>query len=213
MSTVTAPARRATAVKLDLKAQLKPLYTAAVGETKSIDPGEQHYLMIDGKGDPNTSPAFQTAVEVLFSVSYHLKFSMKKSTGVDYGVMPLEGLWWAEDMSTFSVQDKTNWLWTMMILQPAFMTQEMFEASRRAVADKKKLPVEALRYELLAEGTCAQIMHVGPFATEPATIQALHQWIEAAGKHRTGKHHEIYLNDFRRTAPARLKTILRQPYG
>jgi hypothetical protein len=213
MSTVTAPARRATAVKLDLKAQLKPLYTAAVGETKSIDPGEQHYLMIDGKGDPNTSPAFQTAVEVLFSVSYHLKFSMKKSTGVDYGVMPLEGLWWAEDMSTFSVQDKTNWLWTMMILQPAFITQEMFEASRRAIADKKKLPVEALRYELLAEGTCAQIMHVGPFATEPATIQALHQWIEAAGKRRTGKHHEIYLNDFRRTAPARLKTILRQPYG
>jgi hypothetical protein len=176
-----------------------------------VDVPAMNYLMIDGEVDPNTSQAYAEAVETLFSVSYAIKFMVKKKTAVDYSVMPLEGLWWADDMSRFSVEDKFNWKWTMLILQPDFVTRETIE---NAIADvkKKKNPkaIAQLRLETFTEGRCAQILHVGPFSEEGPTIEKVHQYIDLSGK-LTGKHHEIYLSDIRKANPAKWKTIIRQP--
>jgi hypothetical protein len=170
------------------------------------------YLMIDGQGDPNTSAEYAGAVEALFSVSYTAKFAVKKGPGaIDYAVMPLEGLWWADDLSVFAADDKANWKWTMMILQPSFVKEEIIAAAMAEVGRKKQLPAVArLRLEELAEGRCAQILHVGPFAEEGPTIGRLHEFIDTRGG-KAGKHHEIYLSDIRRADPRKWKTILRQP--
>jgi hypothetical protein len=197
--------------KIDLKKDLKHLYQPSSKVVAQVDVAAMNYLMIDGEGDPNTSQAYADAVEALFSVSYAAKFMIKKSVAIDYGVMPLEGLWWADDMSRFSVEDKGNWKWTMMILQPAFVTREMIE---NTIADvkKKKNPsaISKLRFETFSEGKCAQILHIGPFSEEGPTIQKVHSFIDSSGKLR-GKHHEIYLSDIRKASPAKWKTIIRQP--
>ena len=198
--------------KIDLKKDLKPLYQPPAQKVVEVDAPTMNYLMVDGEGDPNNSPAFAAAVEVLFMVSYTVKFMIKKgATAIDYGVMPLEGLWWAEDMAKFSATDKSNWKWTAMIMQPAFVTPEIIE---RAIAEvrKKKNPVaiSRVRLESLTEGRCAQIMHIGPFSEEGPTIAKVHQFIASRGQ-RIGKHHEIYLSDIRKAAPEKWKTIIRQP--
>jgi hypothetical protein len=197
---------------IDFKKELKHLYQPSAKEVVQVDVPVMNFLMIDGKGDPNTSQAYAAAVEALFTVSYTVKFIMKKGpSAVDYGVMPLEGLWWAHDMTQFSVTDKSSWNWTMMIMQPSFVTQEIID---RAIADvkKKKNPaaISRLRLEAFAEGKCAQILHVGPFSEEGPTVEKVHQFIAAHGK-RAGKHHEIYLTDIRKADPAKWKTIIRQP--
>jgi hypothetical protein len=169
--------------------------------------------MVDGERDPNTSPAFTHAIEALYSLSYTLKFSLKKSPqAVDYGVMPLEGLWWADDPRAFHRQEKSTWKWTAMILQPEFIGRKQVTAAFDEVRKKKKLvALDRVRLETLAEGTSAQVLYVGPFSDEGPTIQRIHEFIHAAGKELCGKHHEIYLSDPRRTAPEQLKTIIRQP--
>jgi hypothetical protein len=171
-----------------------------------------NYLMIDGEGDPNTSQAYADAVEALFSVSYAIKFMIKKGpSAVDYGVMPLEGLWWVNDMSEFNPKDKSNWKWTAMIMQPAFVTRELIDRGITETKMKKNLAaIPKLRLEAFSEGTCAQILHIGPFSEEGPTIEKVHQFIASGGK-RTGKHHEIYLSDLRKADPAKWKTIIRQP--
>lgn len=171
-----------------------------------------NYLMIDGEGDPNSSQQYADAVELLFAVSYAIKFMVKKGPlAIEYRVMPLEGLWWTEDMATFTTEDKSNWKWTMMILQPPFVTQEIVDRAMSDVKKKKNLAgISKLRLEPFSEGKCAQIMHIGPFSAEGPTIEKVHQFIEARGK-RTGKHHEIYLTDIRKADPAKWKTIIRQP--
>ena len=171
-----------------------------------------NFLMIDGDGDPNNSKKYSNAVEALFSVSYTLKFMVKKGhLAIDYSVMPLEGLWWADDMSTFSTDDKSNWKWTMMIMQPSFITHDMVETAIADVAKKKSPPsIDLLRFEELSEGICGQILHVGPFSEEGPAIETVHTYIDTRGALR-GKHHEIYLSDIRRAAPANWKTIIRQP--
>jgi hypothetical protein len=168
--------------------------------------------MIDGQGDPNTTPEYAQAVEALFSVSYMAKFAVKKGAQkLDYAVMPLEGLWWADDWSAFTAGDKANWHWTMMILQPSFVSDETVQDAIAAVSKKKALPAVAkLRLELLLEGRCAQILHLGPFSAEGPTIEKLHDHIRGHGQ-LAGKHHEIYLSDVRRAAPEKWKTILRRP--
>lgn len=198
--------------KIDLKKELKPLYQASANQAVEIQVPPLRYLMVDGKGDPNTSPDYAQAIEALYTVSYTTKFALKKSpSAIDYAVMPLEGLWWADDMSAFTVGDKTNWRWTMMILQPDFVSDADIAAAISAAARKKRLPaLEKLRLEAFSEGRCAQILHVGPFSEEGPTIAKLHQFIDARSG-LTGKHHEIYLSDIRRAAPAKWKTILRQP--
>lgn len=198
--------------KLDLKKQLKSVYQASATTVTEVDVPVFHFLMIDGQGDPNSSAEYSAAVEALFTVSYTLKFMIKKSSaGIDYAVMPLEGLWWADDMADFVADRKSQWCWTMMIMQPEFITAEMVADAITAAGKKKNLPaLQQLRFENFNEGHCAQILHKGPFSEEGPTIDRLHQYIDAHGK-LAGKHHEIYLSDIRKAAPENWKTIIRQP--
>jgi len=198
--------------KVDLKKELKHLYQPSAKEVVQVEVPPMNYLMVDGEGDPNTSQTYADAVEVLFMVSYAVKFMVKKgASAIDYGVMPLEGLWWADDMSKFTTSDKSNWKWTMMIAQPSFVTREIIDC---AIADvkKKKNPtaISKVRLESLSEGKCAQIMHIGPFSEEGPTIEKVHRFIDSRSR-RTGKHHEIYLSDIRKADPSKWKTIIRQP--
>lgn len=198
--------------KIDLKKEMKHLYRASAKEVVQVEVPTLKYLMVDGEGDPNTSQEYAQAVEALFSVSYKAKFMVKKGPqAIDYSVMPLEGLWWADDLSVFAADDKAKWQWTMMILQPDFVEDEMINAAVAEVRKAKNLPsLDKLRLEKLSEGLCAQILHVGPFSEEAPTIERLHGFIDARSS-RTGKHHEIYLSDIRRAAPHQWKTIIRHP--
>lgn len=200
--------------KIDLKKELGNLYRPPKDRVVEIEVPPLRYLMIDGEGDPNTSQRYADAVEALFSVSYTAKFMMKNGPQeIDYAVMPLEGLWWADDMAAFTVEDKTKWKWTMMIVQPDFVPEDVISDAITQVRTKKKLPaIDALRLEGFAEGRCAQVLHVGPFSEEGPTIKRLHDFIDERSRRR-GKHHEIYLSDIRRAAPKNWKTIIRQPMG
>lgn len=198
--------------KIDCKKELSYLYKASAKEVVLVDAPPLNYLMIDGEGDPNRSEAYADAVEALFSVAYAAKFLVKKGElAIDYGVMPLEGLWWADDMTQFSVDDKSNWKWRMMIMQPEFVTAAIIEEATASMQKKKGLPaLSKMRFESMTEGLCAQILHIGPFAEEGPTIERVHEFIDARGA-KTGKHHEIYLSDIRRAAPEKWRTIIRQP--
>ena len=198
--------------KIDLKKKLKQLYQPSAKQVVEVDVPAFQFLMIDGEGDPNTSQEYAQAVEALFSVSYTVKFMVKKQPhGIDYAVMPLEGLWWADDMSVFTANDKSKWKWTMMIMQPEFLARAAIDAAIAEVKRKKALPaVSKLRLESFTEGACAQILHVGPFSEEGPTIQKVHDFIHSKSR-LAGKHHEIYLSDIRRADPAKWKTIIRQP--
>ena len=194
--------------KKDLKALYNPPRTPVLVEVLP-----QNFLMIDGHGDPNHNPVYQEAIEALFSLSYTLKFAIKKAGVAEYAVYPAEGLWWTPDMRVFSTADKSNWDWTMMIAQPEPVTEAWVERARAEVLKKKALNnLERVRFETFEEGLCAQVMYLGPFADEGPTIAGLHEFICEQGGELSGKHHEIYISDFRRTAPEKLKTIIRQPY-
>jgi len=141
------------------------------------------YVMIDGEGDPNTSKEYATAVEALFAVSYAIKFMVKKGpSATDYSVMPLEGLWWADDMTDFA-KNKSKWKWTAMIMQPSFVARKTIDSAIAEVKEKKDLPaLLRLRVSVLKKGMCAQIMHIGPFSAEGPTIEKVHQFIKARGR-------------------------------
>jgi hypothetical protein len=190
-------------MKIDFKKDLKHLYNPAQKEFSVVDVPPLKFMMLDGHGDPNTAPAYQEAVEALYAVAYKLKFMSKKEKGMDYVVPPLEGLWWAEDMETFTTsRDKNAWDWTMMIMQPEWVTLEMVA---EAVLPK-------LRLETYHEGLAVQILHLGSYDDEAPTIARMHdEFIPQNGYTETGKHHEIYLSDPRQVAPEKLKTVLRQP--
>jgi hypothetical protein len=198
---------------LDLKRQFKALYTPSMDDASIVSVPPLAFLMIDGRGNPNTAPEYVDALGALYAVAYTAKFMLKKGeTAIDSPVMPLEGLWWADDMTDFTVGAKDNWQWTMMIMQPEVVTPEIFTAARQEAMAKKRIPALAdVRLASFDEGLCAQIMYRGPYADEGPTIARLHAFIAAHGYSRTGKHHEIYLGDPRRTEPERLKTIIRQP--
>jgi hypothetical protein len=199
--------------KLDLKRELKHLYQPSSRDVSFVDVPVMDFLMLDGQGDPNTSQAYADAVEALFAVSYAIKFAVKKgSLAIDYGVMPLEGVWWADDMSAFATGERSGWQWTMMIMQPHFVTSGMVDAAV-ALVRKRKDPaaLAKLRFETFAEGAAAQIMHVGPFSDEGPVIERVHAFIAQAGREPAGKHHEIYLTDIRKADPAKWKTVIRQP--
>lgn len=209
---VTSPIIEAPVQKIDLKKALKHLYLPSAKEVVQVDVPTFRFLMIDGNGDPNTSQEYAQAVEALFSVSYTAKFMVKKGPkATDYAVMPLEGLWWADDMSSFVAGDKSKWKWTMMIMQPEFVEPEILHAAIAEVKEKKALPAaNDLRIEKFTEGLCAQVLYVGPFTEEGPTIQRVHAFILSRSS-LGGKHHEIYLSDIRRADPAKWKTIIRQP--
>src|ERR1039457_2614983 len=170
--------------KLDLKKQWKYLYQPKADKIFSVDVPPLNYLMADSEGDPNVSQSFQEAVEALYSLSYTLKFTLKKSPrAIDYGVMPLEGLWWADDPRVFHEADKSTWKWTAMILQPEFIAQAEVDAAFAEVRKKKNpAALDRVLFETLTEGPSAQILYVGPFAGEGPTIQRIHDFIHAAGE-------------------------------
>ncbi|OEU59503.1 MAG: hypothetical protein BA870_01440 [Desulfuromonadales bacterium C00003094] len=200
--------------KIDFKKELKHLYRPSKKDVSVVDVPEMQFLMVDGEGDPNTSIEFQDAIQCLFPVSYTLKFMVKRGEmGIDYGVPPLEGLWWCDDMQNFSAEDKSNWKWTLMIMQPEFITQSMVVSAISEVKKKKNpTSLDQLKFQNFSEGLSAQIMHIGPFSEEGPTIEKVHKFIQNAGDSRTGKHHEIYLSDIRKGNPANWKTIIRQPF-
>jgi hypothetical protein len=199
--------------KIDYKKEFKSLYNPPSKEVVVVDVPAFNFVMVDGKGDPNTSQEYREAVEALFAVSYALKFMVKKGkSAVDYGVLPLEGLWLADDMNSFVAGNKAAWKWTAMIMQPNFVTEALFrEAVEQTVKKKDLLAVPKLRFEVFNEGLSAQIMHIGPYAAEQPTVEKIHSYIEANGYEFNGKHHEIYVSDPRKAAPEKMKTVVRQP--
>lgn len=200
-------------MKSDHRRLLPELYRPSRSSFSSVDVPPLHFLIADGSGDPNTSPEYAGTVEALFSVAFAAKFIVKRRTGgTDLSVMPLEGLWWGDDMERFSVERKGEWRWRMMIMQPAPVDAGVIAEAVASVRRKKELSALArLRFERFEEGRCVQMVHCGPYADEAENIARLHGHIRSLGLRLRGKHHEIYLNDPRRTAPARLRTILRQP--
>lgn len=199
-----------TIQKIDYKKEFRDLYNSPK-KNVLVEVPELNYLMIDGKGDPNTSIAFKDAIEALYSVSYNVKFLSKKS-GSDFVVMPLEALWYIDVMCDFVNVPKDDWEWTVMIMQPSHITNEMIQAGIEAARKKKNLAaLDKIRFESYNEGLSVQILYVGPFADEHPTIVKLHEFAQASGCHIEGKHHEIYLSDFRKVEPSKLKTIIRQP--
>ncbi|UOT01484.1 GyrI-like domain-containing protein [Rhodococcus opacus] len=199
--------------KTDFKKTLAA-YQAPRGEFRIVDVPDMQYLMIDGHGDPNTSPAFSDAVEALYPLAYKLKFASKRELGRDYVVPPLEGLWWADDMDSFTtVRDKSQWDWTMMIMTPNWVDQAMFTtAVEEAGAKNRPIRLDDVRLEALSEGRCVQTLHTGSFDDEAGVLAQLHdEFIPGNRLCVSGKHHEIYLNDFRRITPEKQRTILRQP--
>jgi hypothetical protein len=200
--------------KIDLKKELKNLYEPTHKEVTLLDVPKMNFILIDGQGAPE-SMQFQQSIEALYPIAYTIKFDKKKSGGPDYGVMALEGLWWAEDMAVFMPDkvDRNKWQWTLMIMQPDFISIEDFEKAKEASRKKKDNPaIGQVRFESLKEGKSAQIMHIGPFSEEGPNIERLHEKISQIGGKISGKHHEIYLSDFRRVSPAKMRTVLRQPY-
>ena len=199
--------------KVDFKKELKELYFPPK-KFVIVDVPEMQFLMVDGHGDPNVTQEYQDALEALYAVAYKIKFMSKVQLGKDYVVPPLEGLWWAEDMETFtSNRDKSQWDWTMMIMTPGWIDGEMFTSAFEAVRIGKNLAaLEKLRMESYHEGMSVQIMHIGSYDDEGPTLMKLHQeFLPGNGYKENGKHHEIYLGDPRRVAPEKLKTVLRQP--
>ncbi|MBE2197020.1 MAG: GyrI-like domain-containing protein [Anaerolinea sp.] len=200
--------------KIDFKRDLKHLYQPSGKEFSLVDVPAMQFLMIDGHGDPNTTHSYAQVVEALYGVAYKLKFMSKQRLDRDYGVLPLEGLWWAEDMDSFTTSlDKSAWDWTMMIMQPGWITAVMVAEATAVVHKQKGLPVlSQLRLETYHEGLSVQIMHTGSYNDEAPTLHRLHhEFMPANGLVCSGKHHEIYLSDPRRVAPEKLKTVLRQP--
>ena len=190
-------------------------YRARAGEFRVVEVPPLRYLMVDGHGDPNTAPAYAEAIAALYPVAYALKFASKRGLDRDYVVPPLEALWWADDHDVFtSARDKSQWDWTAMIMTPNWLTADHLEAAVATAAAKPDAsPVlPRLRLETLEEGRCVQTLHIGSYDAETEVLAELHdRFIPEAGLRMSGKHHEIYLSDPRRVAPARLRTILRQP--
>lgn len=198
----------------DYKKELKHLYFPKGKLPVVVTVPAMRYLMIDGHGDPNNQDVFAPRVEALYGISYTLKFMLKKRSGLpEYGVPPLEGLWWMDDMEQFITVGKEEWLWTLMIMQPPFITEGHITEAIAAFTAKKKLPEPpAVRFKEYVEGECAQVLYTGPYKDEGPVIQELHRFIAANGGTLSGKHHEIYLGDPRKSAPEKLKTVIRQPF-
>lgn len=199
--------------KIDYKKTLD-CYQAKHKKFRIVDVPQLQYLMVDGHGDPNTSQAFSDAISAVYPVAYKLKFASKLEPGKDYTVLPLEGLWWSDNMETFtSARDKSQWDWTLMIMQPAWITQEMFKAAVQKVAEKDpKACLARVRLEALDEGQCVQTLHIGSYDDEADPLAKMqHEFIPAHHLKMVKKHHEIYFSDFRKVAPNKLRTLLRHP--
>lgn len=199
--------------KYDVKRERKDCYSVKNADWELVDIPEFRYLAIDGRGDPNTSATYRRAVEALYAVAYTVKFASKGNLGRDFVVGPLEGLWWADDMDDFLARSKDDWSWRLLINLPDWITDAQVDDAKHVVlARKNALAVPDVRPETLHEGTSAQVLHIGSYDDETPTLARLHhEYLPANNLREAGLHHEIYLSDPRRTDPAHLKTILRQP--
>ncbi len=198
--------------KIDFKKQLRELYAPGAKDFVEVDVPAMRFVKIDGAGDPNEAPAYRSAVEWLYGISYAMKFAAKAQLARDYVVPPLEALWWADDPESFVRREKHLWRWTVMIMVPDFISRDRYDAAVRKAAAKSGALPESLRFEAYDEGRSLQILHVGSYDDEAPVLARLHdQVMPALGASFNGAHHEIYLSDPRKVQPARLKTILRQP--
>jgi len=198
--------------RLDLRGDFRDLYSPSSREVEIVRVPRLNYLMIDGIGDPNSSPQFPLAVQALYTAAYTLKFMVKNNVLVDYPVMALEGLWWADDLEVFRMEKRDDWKWTMMIMQPSVVTKSLFKKAVALAEEKKELDaLRDLRLEPYSEGLSVQIMHIGPYSDEGPTIEKLHAFARERGLELKGKHHEIYLSDPRKVSPGKMKTVIRQP--
>jgi hypothetical protein len=196
----------------DIKKALPTLYAPRQRGFHVVEVPELSFLMIDGHGDPNVSPAYAEALQALFSLSYAVRAIAKSELGRVHTVGPLEGLWSAEDPGAFIAGEKSAWDWTMMISQPAWITPDMIEAGTEKMEKKGRTALDRVRLATYTEGTSVQVLHVGSFDSEAPVLARLHdEYLPNHGLTFNGKHHEIYLSDARRTDPAKLRTILRQP--
>lgn len=196
----------------DVKRALKDFYAPRNREWQLVEMPAQQFIAVDGVGDPNTSPEYARAVEALYAVGYTMKFASKHA-GHDFVVGPLEGLWWAPDPTVFTARAKESWHWRMMVSLPAEISGEQIKTATEGALAKKKLPTIAhVRHETLQEGLCAQVLHIGSYDDETPLLKRLHdEYMPANNLTFAGPHHEIYLGDPRRTAPEKLKTVIRQP--
>jgi hypothetical protein len=201
-----------TTAPYDVKRELRALYAPKNRDWDTLVVPPQRFLAVDGAGDPNTAPAYAAAVEALYAVAYTVRFTSKRA-GRDLVVAPLEGLWYADDASVFSARNKAAWSWTMLISQPDWVSDALIDESIAAARRKKMLPtIDLVGLELLDEGLCAQLLHVGSYDDETPALARLHREVlPSRGLRERGRHHEVYLGDPRRTAPANLKTVVRQP--
>jgi hypothetical protein len=200
-------------MKADLRVQFKALYTASAKQPGLVTVPRLPFLMIDGAGEPS-GPEFQDAVGALYGSAYTIRFALKKAKPArDYPVMPLEALWWSEGMARLDMERRESWRWTLMILQPDFITRAMLKSAVESVGERRgRTPALAkVRLAAYSEGKAVQMMHIGPYSAEAPTLARMGEFMAAAGLEASGKHHEIYFSDPRRTAPEKLKTILRQP--
>ena len=197
--------------KVDYKKKLKHLYGPSSKKIVIVEVPPMNYFMVDGEGGP-AAESYQQAIEALYGLSFTVKFDVKKGVGLDYTVMPLEGLWWAKDITAFSADRKDEWLWKMMIMQPDYVTTKHVNAATKQLREKKNpLALDKIRFESYHEGLSVQILHIGPYDDEGPTIAQMHKFIDENGYQLHMKHHEIYLSDPRRSKPEKLKTVLRQP--
>ena len=198
------------------KVDFKKLYSELYNPPRQpvlVDVPEMGFLMVDGVGDPNTAPAYREALDALYAMAFTIKFALKKTgEGPEYVVPPLEGLWWSDESADFLLQRKDKWSWTAMIMQPEAVTEAVFQQAQAEASKKKALPaLHKVRLDRFREGLSAQVLHLGSYAAEAPTIEQLHAFIGAQGHQLRGKHHEIYLGDPRKTAPEKLRTVIRQP--
>ena len=205
------------AAKIDFKKTMKEYYQPSPKGVVLVDVPEMQFLMIDGMGSPGDSKEYQEALAALYPIAFKTKF-LSKAKGKDYVVPPLEGLWWADDMDDFNEGNRDKWKWSMMIMLPEWINEDMVDNAIELTKDKKPelanlLP--KLRVEKYKEGKAAQIMHIGPYSEEGPTVQKVHDFIQKEGGTFHGhknKHHEIYLSDPRKANPATMKTVIRQPF-
>jgi hypothetical protein len=200
--------------KIDFKKELKHLYKASAKEAVLVDVPPMQYLMVEGKGDPGTSIDFKNAIEALYPLAYTIKFMSKIDNEQDYVVMPLECQWWMDNIEIdgFDENRRDDWKFNVMIMQPDFITHEMFEVALEKVKTKKNpTALHLVKFETIEEGKVVQIMHLGPYSEEGPTVQKMHNFAYSKGYKLRGRHREVYLSDIRRTQPEKLKTILRQP--
>ncbi len=197
--------------KIDFKKKLKELYQPTHKDFSVVTVPNMLFVMIDGTGAPE-GENFNTAVQWLYSTVYPIKFMSKKKMGKDFVMAPLEGLWWADDMDDFIKGNREKWKWRLMIVLPEWTSEELFEEGVAKGMKKLGERPKSLRMEWFEEGLSVQIMHKGPFSDEAPVIARMHhEFIPGNGLVENGHHHEIYLSDARRTAPEKLKTVLRQP--